>query len=122
MYFSYNVVIYILIIFLGNIFISRKPVASVEEFEDEEDGPTTRVVYKIGKILKLHAQMIVTYFIQIWLYEVDELLTMFFISGDLGHVTTVTNPQVEEGDSRYLANEVLQEVYTIIYSWSYRNS
>lgn len=32
----------------GNIFISRKPVVGIEEFEDDDDGPSTDVIYKIG--------------------------------------------------------------------------
>ena len=35
---------------------------------------------------------------------------MMWCVGDMGHVTSMKVPQVEEGDCRYIPREILQEV------------
>ncbi|XP_046721022.1 wee1-like protein kinase 2 [Silurus meridionalis] len=67
----------------SNIFISHQPCSSAGGAADSEEEDDGHI--PSGVVYKI---------------------------GDLGHVTSITSPQVEEGDSRFLACEVLREDYT----------
>lgn len=69
----------------GNIFLSRVP----KKYTDGDDG-----------------------FEDTYESEHSNDFTVTYKIGDLGLVTSIHNPQVEEGDCRYLPNEILQEDYS----------
>jgi wee1-like protein kinase len=110
----------------GNIFIAPEarvvPVNALNssgEISMEEEDPAADVereenTYKIGNFLPLdylrERQIASIEFVLLVLKA--NVLILVEIPGDLGHVTSIDMPKVEEGDCRYLPKELLNDDYS----------